>query len=160
MPSTLSSNSLRDQGEDGNNGTSLPPVISNILSQVCQSPMVWNERFYPTSKPNCNEGEEQREGIGDIREVSQPLTVATSGGLFKPLPHEVSSPNLSGSPPATGSSPTVNTTPSPPATIPAATEDNEKPPIRPIGTERAHRRTNTSPSPTLAGVTPLISTGK
>ena len=159
-----SSATVEGQVEDGLHGTSLPPVISNILSQVGQtrSPIVWNEMFYASTRQNCNENEEPKEtGSNESHEVSQqPLTVSTPGGLFKPLPHEVSPPNPSGASPASSSSPTLNATPSPPAALSSATEDSEKPCIRPIGTERAHWRTNTSPSTTLGGVVPLISTGK
>ncbi len=140
---------------NGLNGAALPPVISSILSQVCQtrSPIVWNEGYYPKS-----EAEDLLETIGESGELLQPLAVATSGGLFKPLPHEVSPPNPSSTSPASSSSPVVNNTPSPPAAMSTAVEEK---PIQPIGTERAaHRRTNTSPSPTLTGVPPLISSGK
>jgi hypothetical protein len=137
------------------NGAHLPPVISSILSQVCQtrSPMVWNEGYYPKTEPE----EPLLDSIGESRELSQPLSVATSGGSFQPLPHEVSPPNPSSTSPASSSSPIVNTTPSPPAAMATAAEEK---PIQPIGIERAHRRTNTSPSPTLTGVPPLISSGK
>lgn len=143
--------------DDGRNGSALPPVISNILSQVCntRSPIVWNEGYYPKTVPDA---EELLESIGDSGELSQPLSVATSVGLFKPLPHEVSPPNPSSTSPASSSSPVVNATPSPPAAMPTAVEEK---PIQPIGTERAaNRRTNTSPSPTLTGVPPLISSGE
>lgn len=143
--------------DDGRNGSALPPVISNILSQVCKtrSPIVWNEGYYPKT---VSDAEDLLESIGDSGELSQPLSVTTSVGLFKPLPHEVSPPNPSSTSPASSSSPVVNTTPSPPAAMPTAVEEK---PIQPIGTERAaHRRTNTSPSPTLTGVPPLISSGE
>lgn len=164
MPGVPGSGAVEDQVEDGRNGTSLPPVISNILSQVGQtrSPIVWNDMYYAAARQNSNEGQEPKElGTTEVHEVSQPpLAVITPHVLFKPLPHEVSPPNVSGSLLVANSSPTLKASPSPPTALPSATEDIEKSSIRPIGTERAHRRTNTSPSPTLAGVAPLISTGK
>lgn len=154
VPANGDESSVVELSDDSLNGAALPPVISSILSQVCQnrSPIVWNEGYYPKTIP---ENEDLLESIGESGELSQPLSIATSGGLFKPLPHEVSPPNPSSTSPASSSSPIVNTTPSPPAAMATAVEEK---PIQPIGTERAaHRRTNTSPSPTLTGVPPLIS---
>lgn len=140
---------------DGMNGTPLPPAITNILSQVCQtrSPIVWNESYYP--KTNHDIEESTMNALGVNMDFTQPLSVATSGGIFKPLPHEISPPIPSSTSPSSSCSPVVNT-PSPPASMTTTIEEK---PIQPIGTERAHRRTNTSPSPTLTGVPPLISTG-
>ena len=144
-----------ESSDDGLNVTSLPPVISSILSQVCENrrPIVWNKGYYPKS---VSEAADLMKKIEESGQLSQPLSVATSGGVFKPLPQDTSPPNPSSTSPASSSSPVVNSTPSPPDAMGASVEEK---PIQPIGTERAHRRTNTSPSPTLTGMPPLISAG-